>query len=473
MNLFDIILVPFAWLLLTFYRVFHSYGLAIILFCLVTKIILFPLSLKGKKSMIKMSALSAQQQRIQKQYGNNREKMNQEIQKLYEKEKVNPMGGCLWSLLPLPILIGLYGVIRQPLKYLMNLTSDEINALSDFFFQEVITNTGNGEIRIAEALFNRFDEVAAQFPELTDRIFSLDFSFLGINLAQTPQLKFWENGVDWNSIGLFLIPVVSALLSYVSMKISMKTNVMNTGTENPMANNKMYSIMMPLISLWIGFTLPGGLGVYWIANSVFMIVQELLAGKMLKKEYAAMAAKRAEMEAREKEEEKERRRLAAEAKARAIAEGKKKKEERKKAAAAVSPAASRVGIRAHARGRAYDPYRFSPDGPTPYRDPGAPVDEEAVSRALEEKEERREQQEMARRTEELVEEGLAAARVASASDGAAGADSSQEPEAAAEDTEKVDAVPEEGPAEEPGDYEAEAAPESEEASESGGDEKRD
>ena len=107
-NLFDIVFIPFAWVLRSLYFLLHSYGLAIIVFCLVSKVVLFPLSLKGKKSMIKMNALSAKQQRIQKQYGKDKERLNAEIQKLYERENVNPMGGCLWSLLPMPPAAALY-----------------------------------------------------------------------------------------------------------------------------------------------------------------------------------------------------------------------------------------------------------------------------------------------------------------------------------------------------------------------------
>lgn len=386
--MFDIILIPFAWVMRQFYFLFHNYGLAIILFALITKVILFPLSLKGKKSMVKMNGLAAQQQELQKKYGKDRERLNMEIQRLYEREKINPMGGCLWSLLPLPILIGLYGVLRQPLHYLMNLTSDEINGLANFLTGSlsVLENKTGGEIALAQMLYDRFSEVVAALPgipeiaSIGEKIFELDFSFLGLNLAQTPQFNIFAAGLSWNTIGLFLIPVISAALSFFSMKVSMKTNNMNStqGQDGAMAaSNRTMMITMPLVSLWIGFTMPAGLGVYWIANSLFTMFQELIAGRMLKKDYEELARQQEERARREKEEEKERRRAAAEAKAKAIAEGKKKAAEKKSNA---SPPESRVGIRAHARGRAYDPYRFSPDGPTAYTSPGEEVDEEALDR---------------------------------------------------------------------------------------------
>ncbi len=380
MSVFNLIFIPFAWLLRSLYFLLNSYGMAIVFFCLITKVLLFPLSLKGKKSMIRMNALSSKQQLLQKQYGKDKARLNAEIQKLYEKEKVNPMGGCLWSLLPLPILIGLYGVIRQPLTYLMNMTSDEISELSNYLFGSVISRAGTGEIKIAEELFHRLSEVTAALPAFADKLFSLDFTFLGLNLATTPQwnpTKF--DAISWNNIGLFLIPLVSAVLALLSMQISMKTNQTANNKDNPMAGNtKTMMMTMPLISLWIGFTLPAALGIYWIANNVFTMLQELIAGKLLKKDFEAAAREREDRERQEKEEEKERKRQASEAKAKAAAEGKKRLAERKVSGEVL--ANSRIGIRAYARGRAYDPNRFG--SVTPYRDPASPVDEAAMEAAL-------------------------------------------------------------------------------------------
>ena len=118
------ILSPFSWLLNFFYSFTDSYGISLILFALVIKIILFPLTIKGKKGMIQMNLLSGKMQQLQKQYGKDRERYNMEVQRLYEREKVNPMSGCLWSFLPILILLPLYAIIRQPLLYLMGLDSN-------------------------------------------------------------------------------------------------------------------------------------------------------------------------------------------------------------------------------------------------------------------------------------------------------------------------------------------------------------
>ena len=130
-----------------FYDLFQSYGLALILFALVIKLVLFPFSLKGKKSMIQMNLLSSKMQQLQKQYGKDRERYNLEIQKLYEKEKVNPMSGCLWSFIPIIFLMVLYGIIREPLTYLMNVPADMIETVAEI---TGVANSGTVFVTIAD-----------------------------------------------------------------------------------------------------------------------------------------------------------------------------------------------------------------------------------------------------------------------------------------------------------------------------------
>ena len=127
MDFLQIIMTPFSWLLKTFCVMFDSYGIALILFTIIIKIILFPLNLKGKKSMIKMNLVSGQLREIQKRCGNDREKYNQEVQKFYAENKVSPTGGCLWSLIPLIILFPLYAIIRRPFRYMMGLSDSAIS----------------------------------------------------------------------------------------------------------------------------------------------------------------------------------------------------------------------------------------------------------------------------------------------------------------------------------------------------------
>ena len=386
----DIILTPFSWLLEVFYNFCGSYGLALILFALVVKVVLFPLSLKGKRSMIQMNMLQGQMQKLQKQYGKDRERYNQEVQKLYAKENVNPMGGCMWSFIPLIILMVLYPIIREPIHYMMgindagvlNTIAQTVNwntvAVDLGWVKEVgeaFSNTGYNQLYLASLITpENLEAVKAAVGEAGSQIFAINFDFLGlVDLSQIPQLKFWE--VEEGGFALFLLPVISAGLSVLFSLVSMRTNAVNQQSSQTNSTMKSMMIVSPLISLWIGFSMPAALCVYWIANSLFSMLQEFICGKLLKKDYEKAAAMQAERERLEKEEEKEQRRRAAEERARRIEEekknrGKKKKAEKKDADEDKIPGSvkemSRVGMRQYARGRAYDPYRYSEDGPTPY-----------------------------------------------------------------------------------------------------------
>ena len=373
-----IILKPFAWLLLTFYNIFNSYGLALILFAIVIKLILFPVSLKSKKSMIQMNLLSGKMQQLQKQYGKDRERYNLEVQKLYEREKVNPMGGCLWSLIPMIVLIALYGIIREPITYFMNLSMDQIKEVAQLLNWDTVAVTQGW---VTQAMMDKaggvFENGAynqlyllslindsnlaslqAALGEAGSGLFVMNFQFLGLDLSLIPTWKFWTGGLKWSSIGLFLLPLVSTGVSFLSMKVSMATNKMNTKTQNAQMDqtNKIMMWMMPLMSLWIGFTVPAGLSVYWVAQYFVTMSQEVICGRMLKKDYEAARLAAEERERQEQEEEKGKKKS-----------GQKKKKDEEPDQEGVNKEDSREGIRAYARGRAYIPGRFG--GVTPYQDP--------------------------------------------------------------------------------------------------------
>ena len=209
-----IILKPFAWLLLAMYNFLDSYGLALILFAVVVKLVLFPVTLKSKKSMIQTSMLSGKMQQLKNQYGKNPERYNLEVQKLYEKENVNPMGGCLWSLIPMFVLIGLYGIIREPLVNLMDVPKDMITQISEITGG---ANTGSyPQIAMVEALKDPaiLEAVKAALADTGANVFPMNFTFLGLNLAAIPSWKFWEGGISPHSILMFVLPIVSAGISF-------------------------------------------------------------------------------------------------------------------------------------------------------------------------------------------------------------------------------------------------------------------
>lgn len=400
----NLILKPFSWLLTTFCLLFgNNYGLALILFALVVKIILFPFSLKGKRSMVKMSAVQGKASRIQRQYANNKQKQQEELAKLYEKENVNPMGGCLWSFLPLLLLLPLYAIIRQPLAYMMNATAEQITTLLTTLdwsgaaaannWAADFTKAPYGQLQLA-SLVNEGNLSAVQ--GVVPGAFAINFRFLGMNLAQQPTWAVWEPTYvwNWNNIGLTLMPIVSAALSLLMSVVTQKTNKMsNPNAEQQNGSNTfMLYIFSPLMSLWIGYAMPAGLCVYWIINSLLSMVQELISGKMLKKDYEEAAENARKQALLDKEEEKRRKAALSAERSKRIEEQKKQKGKKKNKSAAepgVDKSASTVGLRTYARGRAYDPHRYGEV--TPYRDPDHPIDEDAIEKARAQREEEAEE----------------------------------------------------------------------------------
>ena len=307
----DLIRVPFGYLLDWLYTFTNNYGLALILFSLIVKLVLLPMSVKSKKSMLKMSRLSPQVKALEAKYGDDKQKYQLAVQQMYKEEGVSMGGGCLWSFIPLIILLPLYYVIREPITYMMH-NSRSISEAIVAFLQASGENLGKNAYYAQLAAAGHIGDYADKLREVLQSIMGSDvkinlqamnFQFLGIDLAGIPTFRFWDCE-GWSEIGLFLIPVVSAGLQAVSMWISQKMNnqvATNADGEQDAdaaktANqtNATMMLMMPLMSLWIGFTLPASLGVYWIANSVLMLVQEKVLNKYFKKSMAA------EDEAREK-----------------------------------------------------------------------------------------------------------------------------------------------------------------------------
>ena len=388
----DAIAKPFGLLLLWLYNLVGNYGIAIFLFALIVKIIMLPFQMKTKKSMMRMAALNPQIQELQKRHEGDPKKLQEETAKLYKEEKVNPMSGCLWSLIPYPILLALYRAIRFPLTTMMGVSKDLLaeggailNKLTELGFVASGKSTAYLQLEQSEFISNHF----ADFAGLSDKLVNIDYSFLGLNMGSTPKVFFWKDGLTWLSIGLFLIPIVSALLSWLQMKLSQKTNpAPATQNAQQATSMKTMNLMMPLISLWIGFSMPAALGMYWIFTSALAIVQELVLNKYYGKLIAAEAAERtARQRAREAEFERKRaetERLRAEGLTKENANTSKRKqqarakaesdelraaairEERaaKRAAMGLPPEedekpASQVGNRRYARGRAYVEDRFT------------------------------------------------------------------------------------------------------------------
>ena len=375
------ICVPFAWLVRLFYDLTNSYGVALILFTLVIKLIMLPFQMKSKKSMMRMSRVSGQMQDLQKRYAKNQAKFQEEMQKLYEEEGVNPMSGCLWSLIPFPILIALYSIIRQPITHFMMLSKDVLQTvvqsaadagvnLTNIVMMDKATGTpalkdglyqlaSYGQINLVKAV----QEMGLSTPE---GWFDMNYNFLGLDLTATPWEYVKNFTFTWAVIGVILIPILAGLSQFVFSKLTMKTQPQADAAGGASMKSMMY--MMPLMSVYIAFIMPAALGVYWIAQSVFSLIQEAI----LNKTFSAKLSE--EEEARFQARQADRQRRMEEAR---VQEQQRKQEEQKKktlrekqqaaqAAKAVKAAkaatstteAGRVGDRPYARGRAYKADRY-------------------------------------------------------------------------------------------------------------------
>ena len=386
---------PFAWLMVKLYELTGNYGLAVILFALAVNLVLTPFMAKSKKSMMRSTRLQPRIQELQRRHEGNPQKLNQEMQNLYREEGVNPMSGCLWSLIPFPILIALYSVIRQPITRMMFAAQDVVTTLQDYFVANglyTIPTKADAyvEIKLANLAHEHWDAVTTDLAGKIDGLLDVDFGFLGLNLGSQPQWNFFVK-TDWSDVsvwlpalGLFLIPFISAALSWLSMKVSNAANPQQDAQTQ--ASMKTMNLMMPLMSIWICFVMPAAMGIYWIANSVFGMIRDFVLTKVYKRKLDKEDAERQAMRsAREKELEEKRletERLRAEGKTekntntskkKIQANEKQKQDERKAALDKAERAArrerlgikeeekpaSQVGNRRYARGRAYVADRFT------------------------------------------------------------------------------------------------------------------
>ena len=406
-NIQDIITIPFGYLLDWLYQFTTNYGVALILFAIIVRLVLLPVTAKSRKSMMKMSRIQPKMQEIQKKYENDQQKQQEAIRQLQQEEGVGMgCGGCLWSLVPMLLLIPLYQVIRQPLVYMLHESVETADAIIAFMKEAspelFSSNAFYDQLVAARHLPDFAEAIQAAGIAISERTAAgLNFSILGIDLGQQPTIPFINAAWQWNweYIGVFLIPILSAGSQVVSMLLSQRANnsvITNEkgledkeAAKNSQANQstKMMLWMMPAMSLWIGFTVPAALSLYWFIGGVVAMVENEVLTNHYRKVYDAEDAARLQkaLEAEAKEAEKER--LRAEKRAanpdgitentskKKLQQAKKQEQEAAKRDAAKEYAAKK-GIqteeeksevlsgdpsRPYAKGRAYDPNRYAAD----------------------------------------------------------------------------------------------------------------
>ena len=297
MNLSNLIRIPFGYLLDWLYQFVGNYGVALILFSLIVKIVLLPMNAKSKKSMLKMSRVAPLAKALEAKYKDDQQKYQQELLKLYKEEGVSTTGGCLWSFIPLLILLPLYHVIREPITYVMHIPAEDAAKIVEIIGQHV-TLKGNEfyhQLFAAKYVSEYANEILAAIPTLSaEMLRPIDFGFLGIDLSAIPTWKIWTV-TAWAEIGGALLALISGASNLLSMWVNQKMNgsvATNANGEKDeaaaKANQQMNTMMwmMPIMSIWFGFSMPAAVTVYWIAQAVFGLIIDSAMTLHYRKVYA-------------------------------------------------------------------------------------------------------------------------------------------------------------------------------------------
>lgn len=294
--MFEFFASIFGYLLSFLYNIVSNYGLAIILFTLIIKLLLLPLSIKQQKTMKKSAKLQEKMKIIQFKYKNDPEKMNQEVMNLYKTEKMSPFSGCLTAIIQFLLLLSIFYLVRNPLTYMEKIATDDINK-----YVAQLQEEGKEISKVYPEidLIREYNWLKEKNPEDSNiEKLNLQMNFLGLDLSKIPQ----QNMTDYT---VYIIPILYILSSFISIRMTTamqqkqstkkKETVIDGETgeeveekENEvdavMQTNKMMSWMMPIMSISIAFVAPLGLALYWLVSNVLMILERLVLDRMIKQE---------------------------------------------------------------------------------------------------------------------------------------------------------------------------------------------
>lgn len=295
-KIFEALYVPFGFLFRILFDFVGDYGLALVIFTLFFRIILVPSAIKQQKGSAKTVRMQPKLRRIREKYqdynpAEKNQKIQQETQELYQREGYSAMGaGCAPMLIQLPILWGLYGIIRMPLTHVLGLSKDAVAAFSAALLKlPEYLDKGTKAVSYAETLvITRLNDILAANPDLSvtyadavEKIQNFNFTIFGIDLGAIPDMgvfKAWGEASSSAKL-LVLIPILSGLTSLLtSVLTQVRQKKANPGG---MENQQMMGCMMltmPLMSVWLTFTFPAGMGMYWILSNILAFLQTLIVG---------------------------------------------------------------------------------------------------------------------------------------------------------------------------------------------------
>ena len=296
-NVFELCITrPLGYLISMIYDLVQNYGLAIIFFTIIVKLILLPLQVKSQKAMKRQQKIQPIILELQKKYANDQQKLQQEMMKVYRENNVSMSGGCLPLLIQMPILFALYSAIRRPLTYIkgIDFTSEAIKESvmtvvmkMKESFPDIIGNLGSSSFEYFR------DNCQIQLAKWADMLglsgslgWDINFNFLGLDLSGIPKnsltMILSGNFSDIGTVLLILIPALAIFTTWLSMKYSQSQTqpAVSANEDNPAQSmTKSMNLMMPIMTGFFTFTLPSGIGIYWIISSVMQMVQQFILSK--------------------------------------------------------------------------------------------------------------------------------------------------------------------------------------------------
>lgn len=275
--LYDVFGIPFGFLMKWIYNLVNNYGVAIVLFTLVTKIIFLPVSYKTQKSSARMQSLNPKLEKLRKSYKDNPQKLQEEQMKLYQAEGVNPMGSCLPAIIQMILIFGVLDVVYRPLTHILDFSKDIIGSAREIASGLSSSGINSSDLRRELMTLEQFKNVPEKFNELgiefTSKVseFCDNFQLFGINLGATPSIhpEVWNSA----SIGLFMIPILAGLAQLAQtayMQIHQKRKNPNAPSMGGCMSVYMY--ILPLFSVWFAFQVPAGVGFYWTISALFSLI---------------------------------------------------------------------------------------------------------------------------------------------------------------------------------------------------------
>ena len=265
----------FGYILNWIYSIVANYGLAIIIFSVVLKIILIPLSIKQQKTMKKSTEIQEKVKAIQDKYEGNLEKINQETMNLYKSEKMNPFSGCFSAIIQIILLFAMFYLVRSPLTHMKKIEPEVI----DKYVNEIKEELPENERNLAYPEISVIKEKGSE-----DENVYINMEFLGLDLSNVPSQELSNPKV-------YIIPALYVISSLISMKITtkmtkkskekVKDNGEKTELDAVEQANKNMMWFMPIMSVSISLVAPLGLALYWLINNILMIIERICINKYI------------------------------------------------------------------------------------------------------------------------------------------------------------------------------------------------